>query len=412
MPSSWTDVELGDVAAELTVGHVGPMVTEYRDRGVPFIRSTDIEPFRINRSELKFINPEFHAKLKKSALRPGDVVVVRTGKPGTAAMIPDELPDANCSDVVIVRAGPKLDARYLVYFINSSGQAHVNAHSGGAVQQHFNVGAARRMRLNLPPLEEQREIARVLGALDDKIELNRRMNGTLEALAQAVFKAWFVENAEGRWEEVPYGALIEASVSGDWGQEVADEEHTERVSIIRGADFPTVQNGSKEKVPVRYVTASKLKTRALKPGDLIIEISGGTKDRPTGRCVQVTENMLNWFDEPVVAASFCRLIRPKAGLSNYLALYMDYIYRQGKTWMYQNVSTGLSNFQMKEFLAKETLPLPPTNLLEKFNAIIDPITAKRTTSESQTLTALRDTLLPKLIRGEIRVKPGSKQHHK
>jgi type I restriction enzyme S subunit len=176
------------------------------------------------------------------------------------------------------------------------------------------------------------------------------------------------------------------------------------VAIIRGADFPTVQNQSKEKVPLRYVSASKLKTRALKPGDLIIEISGGTKDRPTGRCVHVTENMLNWFDEPVVAASFCRLIRPKSSLSNYLALHMDHIYRQGKTWMYQNVSTGLSNFQMKEFLAKETLPVPPSDMLDAFNRIIDPITAKRTTSETQTLTALRDTLLPKLMRGEVRVK--------
>ena len=85
------------------------MASEYVKIGIPFLRSLNIRPFRIDASDIKFISRKFHERLKKSALRPGDVVVVRTGEPGTAAVIPESLPEANCSDVVIVRPRQGLD---------------------------------------------------------------------------------------------------------------------------------------------------------------------------------------------------------------------------------------------------------------------------------------------------------------
>lgn len=191
--ADWPEVRLGDVASELTVGYVGPMASEYVALGIPFLRSLNVEPFQINKEDLKFIGREFHERLHKSALSPGDVVIVRTGKPGTAAVIPEWLKVANCSDLVVVRPGPNVDARFLVYFINGAATHHIFSHTVGAVQQHFNVGSAKELPIPLPPLAEQRAIARVLGALDDKIELNRRLNRSLEELAQAVFRSWFVD---------------------------------------------------------------------------------------------------------------------------------------------------------------------------------------------------------------------------
>ena len=72
-------VKLKDVCLDVTVGHVGPMADEYVDDGIPFLRSQNILPFRLDDTNLKFINEAFHKRLKKSALSPGDVVVVRTG---------------------------------------------------------------------------------------------------------------------------------------------------------------------------------------------------------------------------------------------------------------------------------------------------------------------------------------------
>jgi type I restriction enzyme S subunit len=193
MAGEWQDVALEDVADELTVGYVGPMASEYVGDGVPFLRSMNVDPLRINKNDLRFITPEFHSRIRKSRLTPGDVVIVRTGKPGACSVVPDWLAEANCSDLVIVRCGPQLHNRFLAYYVNTVACDHVAAHLVGAVQQHFNVGSARKLRLKLPPLPAQRAIASVLGTLDDLIELNRETNEILEEMARALFKSWFVD---------------------------------------------------------------------------------------------------------------------------------------------------------------------------------------------------------------------------
>ena len=147
----------------------------------------------IRRDGLKFIGEDFHTKLNKSALRPGDVVIVRTGKPGACAVIPEWLEEANCSDLVVARCGPRLRPRFLCYVVNSIAGQHIDSHIVGAVQQHFNVGSARTLEFGLPDVAEQDEVLALLGSLDDKIDLNRRMNETLEAIARAIFKDWFVD---------------------------------------------------------------------------------------------------------------------------------------------------------------------------------------------------------------------------
>ncbi|WP_170319055.1 restriction endonuclease subunit S [Sphingobium yanoikuyae] len=177
----------------MTVGHVGSMANEYVATGIPFLRSLNIEPYRISLQDLKFISPDFHRRLRKSSLKPGDVVIIRTGKPGVCTVIPDWLTDANCSDLVIVRCGDDLHPRYLAYWVNSLAAHHIGSNLVGAVQQHFNVGSARQMPILLPPRDEQERILSVLATLDDKIELNRRMNETLEGMAQAIFRDWFVD---------------------------------------------------------------------------------------------------------------------------------------------------------------------------------------------------------------------------
>lgn len=195
---------LGDLA-DLTVGHVGPMASEYVGYGIPFLRSLNVQPFRLDLAGVKFITPEFHAKLQKSALGPGDVVVVRTGVPGTAAVIPESLPVANCSDVVIVRPGPELDSRYLCYLINSIARGYINSRVVGAVQQHFNVGAARGIPIPATSPDEQRRIAGVLGALDDLIETNRATAAQLVELVDAEFERRFGDRELG----VAVGELAE-----------------------------------------------------------------------------------------------------------------------------------------------------------------------------------------------------------
>jgi type I restriction enzyme S subunit len=95
--------KLKDLCDRITVGHVGPMADKYTADGVPFLRSQNIAPFRLCMDDIKFVPRSFHEKLSKSALHPGDVVVVRTGYPGTACVIPTSLPESNCADLVVIK---------------------------------------------------------------------------------------------------------------------------------------------------------------------------------------------------------------------------------------------------------------------------------------------------------------------
>jgi type I restriction enzyme S subunit len=186
MPERRT-VRLRDVATDVTVGFVGSMASEYVPDGIPFLRSLNVRPHRIDTTDLRYITPEFHARLKKSSLRPGDVVTVRTGAPGQSAVVPAWLVDANCSDLVVTRPGPELNAHWLSYYLNWITSTDIAAQLVGAVQQHFNVRSAEALMLELPALDEQQAIAEVLGALDDKMAANARVLKLTDELVRARF---------------------------------------------------------------------------------------------------------------------------------------------------------------------------------------------------------------------------------
>jgi len=152
----WVDRQLASLCTEITVGHVGSMKTEYKESGIPFLRSQNIRPFEVSMDNSMFIDEAFHRTLKKSQLRPGDLAIVRTGYPGTAAVIPPELPDSNCSDLVIVRPGEEIDPHFLAAFFNSAfGKQLVLGKIVGAAQKHFNITAAKEVVLHVPPMSEQ-----------------------------------------------------------------------------------------------------------------------------------------------------------------------------------------------------------------------------------------------------------------
>jgi len=154
-----TQVRLQEACMDITVGHVGPMASFYQRTGVPFLRSQNIKPLELDLSNVAFIDEEFDAKLAKSRLAPGDVAIVRTGYPGTAAVIPLSLQAANCANLVIARPGPRLSPDFLAFFLNSRfGRSAVSGNLTGAAQKHFNVTAAKQVFMPLPELPLQETI--------------------------------------------------------------------------------------------------------------------------------------------------------------------------------------------------------------------------------------------------------------
>ena len=143
-----------------------------------------------------FIDDAFHRALKKSQLRPGDLAIVRTGYPGTAAVIPPELPDSNCSDLVIVRPTKEVNPHFLAAFFNSAfGKQLVLGKIVGAAQKHFNVTAAKEVMLHLPPVAEQVKIIRMVDDLREETQrlarLYERKLAALDALKKSLLHRAF-----------------------------------------------------------------------------------------------------------------------------------------------------------------------------------------------------------------------------
>jgi type I restriction enzyme S subunit len=421
MAGEWREVVLEDVAADVTVGHVGPMASEYVERGIPFLRSQNVEPLRINDTDLKFITKEFHDRLKKSALSPGDVVIVRTGKPGVCAVIPQTLPVANCSDLVVVRCGPELDPRFLAYYVNSVASHHVDSHLVGAVQQHFNVGSARTMVVRLPDLSEQRAIAHILGTLDDKIELNRRMSGTLEVMARALFKSWFVDfdpvraKAEDRdaglperlaalfpdrFEDSDFGEVPGGWRNGrlgDFVELLRDQENPleSPQASFRHFSIPAFDDGQWPRDELGESIKS-LKSR-VSPGVILlsklnpeIERVWLVDVRPDERAVCSTE-FLVLRPRPPVGRAFAYCLARSPG------------FRREIVGLVTGTSKSHQRAQAASIIGLAVVR-PPAALVEAFERMVGPLMnrALECRRESRTLAALRDALLPGLLSGELR----------
>ena len=418
--------------------------------------------------KIRYVNQETYDTWFRGHPEPGDLIFVCKGSPGNVCRTPDPVNFCIAQDMVAIRANEKIvDPKYLFALLRSPiTQAKIlNMHVGTLIP-HFKKGDFKNLNFDIP---NDRGIQKAIGSiyllLSEKIELNRQMNATLEGMAQALFKSWFVDfdpvidkalaaghpipeplhkRAEARralgekrkqlpaaveqhfpsrfvfceelgwgpegWGVVPFGSLIESTIGGDWGKEEEDEKHGLCVAIIRGTDIPSAKAGIRGKAPLRWVEQKKFTTRELADGDIVLEVSGGSPKQPTGRSVYLTGNYLDLLGGPVAPASFCRKLRPKSSLLGlYASLHLDRIYSAGKMWGYQNQSTGISNFQTMSFLENEALVLPDQDaVLEFFYHTVRPLVDKMMTHEKEHLANLRDTLLPKLLSGELRIPDAEK----
>jgi type I restriction enzyme, S subunit len=155
---------------EITVGIVVTPAKYYIPKGIPALRSLNIFPDKFVLDELVYISKEANELHSKSRLSKGDVVIIRTGRPGDAAVINSELDGCNCIDLIIARPGERLSPSYLSRFMNSAaGRRKTKQGTAGTAQLHFNVSQMKKMAIPLVPLERQMQIVKELDAIDKQI---------------------------------------------------------------------------------------------------------------------------------------------------------------------------------------------------------------------------------------------------
>ena len=453
LTGQWREMTLGDVCTKIGSGATprGGRDVYVQDGPYTLIRSQNVYNDGFHRDGLVFIGDNHAGELKNVEVFEEDVLLNITGDSvaRVCQVASDVLPARVNQHVAIIRPDSfNLDPGYLRYFLVSPEmQTMLLSWAGsGGTRNALTKGIIESLEISLPPLPEQRAIAGLLGTLDDKIELNRRMNETLEAMARALFKSWFVDfepvraKMEGWWRrgeslpglpadlyelfpdrlvdsvlgEIPegwevraLGTLLDDVIGGDWGKETPDVDHTEPVSIIRGTDLPALAEGGSGSVPLRFTTKKKAERRMLKDGDIIIEVSGGSPTQSTGRSLMMTQDVLRRFPGTVVCASFCRRFRPNSWRDGLLvSRHLDFLHSTGKMWDYQLQSTGIANFQTTRFLKEEMAIWPGEPLLTTFAEIVGPIVRQTSRNENMILAAQRETLVPKLVSGELRVALG------
>ena len=233
---SWDNTVFSELSREITVGFVGKMSDKYQDSGIKFLRSQNVRAFKFDPKNLLYISPEFHQEIYKSRLEAGDLAVVRSGAPGTTCVIPADLGEANCSDLVIVRPNEKLVPEFGCIFMNSSvAQRNVKENQVGVAQQHFNVGSMKVMPVHLPPKNEQ-------------IEIVRRVHH-LFALAEVIGKNHI--DAIGRVNRLSQSILAKAFSGELVAQDPNDEPASELLIRIKSSEVeskPKKKAASKSKV--------------------------------------------------------------------------------------------------------------------------------------------------------------------
>ncbi|MEA1080864.1 restriction endonuclease subunit S [Marinobacter qingdaonensis] len=189
IPACWEVRKADDISGSIMVGVVIKPTQYYVDQGVPALRSANVRENGLTMDNLKYFSPESNDQLHKSKLRKGDLLTVRTGYPGTTAVVTDEFEGCNCIDVVITRPSAEMDSHFFSLWVNSDqGKGQVLKAQGGLAQQHFNVGDMKNLLVPVPPLEEQRDIFRAVDSVIKKLSTSEKRLAGLNNLKKALMQ--------------------------------------------------------------------------------------------------------------------------------------------------------------------------------------------------------------------------------
>lgn len=402
--AQWNRVPLIDYIELIGGGTPKTTVPEYWNGNIPWLSVKDFNnDKRYVYSTEKHISQSGFENSPTKMLHKDDIIISARGTVGEIAMIPFDMAfNQSCYGI---RASRGIDQPFLYYLLkNCISQLKRMTH--GSVFDTITRDTFANIEVDIPDAETQKRISSVLADIDNKIEVNDAINDNLQQQAQALFKKWFIDNPDAiSWKEGTFSNLIEKTISGDWGKDSPSGNNTEMVYCIRGADIPEVRAGNKGKMPTRYILPKNYAAKQLVDGDIVVEISGGSPTQSTGRAAAVSDALLARYDKGMVCTNFCKALKPRAGYSMYVYYYWQYLYDRDIFFSYENGTTGIKNLDINGFIETEPIVIAPESLAEKFDAVCQTNFSKIYANgmENEHLALVRDTLLPKLMSGEIDV---------
>ena len=427
--SSLAEAPLGSLCDNREGIQTGPFGSQlhqrdYVEEGTPILTVEHLGENRITKENMPFVSDHDRQRLQRYTLREGDIVFSRVGSVDRRALV-RQAEDGWLFSGRCLRVRPddsKIDPTYLSYFFGLPAfKEHIRSIAVGATMPSLNTRILSDVSILYPPLPEQRAIAHVLGTLDDKIELNRRMNETLEEMARALFKSWFVDfdpvraKMDGRWRrgeslhgipahlydlfpdrlvpselrEVPEGWYVKALgecfniTMGQSPPGSTYNEQDEGLPFFQGnAEF-----GFRYPTKKRYCTAP---TRIARPDDTLVSVRA-----PVGE--------INMAWERCCIGRGVAALRHKSGSRSFT--YYSLWALQPELTEYEHTGTVFGAINKRQFEALQVIE-PSRELVECYESHSGEWEERirSNTLAGRDLAAQRDVLLPKLVSGEVGVK--------
>ncbi len=421
----WKEVTLGEIT-NLVIDYRGKtplkLGSSWSDSGYRALSAKNIKTGQIVAEDsIRFVDEELYRKWMKDEVKKGDILITSEAPFGQIYYWDSDEKIVLSQRLFDVRLNDEVCHKYVYYFMTSHRyQKDLEGRATGTTVTGLRQPELLKSTILLPPLSAQRSISSILSSLDRKIELNNKINADLEEMAQAIFKNWFVDFEpfkDGKfvdselgmipegWKVGSYSEMIESLISGDWGKETPQGNYTHEVACVRGCDFQDINNGVRGKTPQRYILEKNYQAKHLKDKDILVEISGGTATVSTGRTSLVTEELLKKYKHDIVCTNFCKVLRPLSQFSSYVYYSWKYKYDNDIMFGYENGTSGIKNFAIKDFIEKEPVLIPKEQDIVEFQKIIDNLQKQKQIkgTENSRLSLLRDTLLPRLMSGELEV---------
>ena len=409
MPNNWKTYKLGEVA-DVQNGYAFKS-KDLVESGIPVIKIKNIVPPNISLEGAGYFNGEIAEKLEKYIIKKGDFLISMTGstvnvmssavgKMGRYRLDEDALLNQRAGKIYVTE--PHLiDFEFLCQYLNRF-EIHYNLAlnaTGSANQANISPAQIKNIQLNIPPLPEQKAIANILSAIDDKIENNLAINKTLEDMAMALYKHWFVDfgpfqdgefvdSELGRipkgWEVKSIYDLIDVVYGAPFRSKLFNEEKV-GYPLIRIRDL-------KSGKPHYYTAENHNKKTIIEKGDIL-----------AGMDALFVPYL--WCGETAVLNQRVVYFKPK---HDYVT--RGYIYEAVKPWLkyFEGAKVGTTVIHLsKGDIDTFNFPFPEkSSEIASFNSQIETLHKQKVNNykENESLTQLRDTLLPKLISGEVRLK--------
>jgi type I restriction enzyme S subunit len=395
--SEWREVLLGNAPIEILDGDRGknyPKKHEFLDEGFClFLNTKNVTSSGFNFTDLNFITKEKDGILRKGKMERNDVVLTTRGTVGNVAFYNEKIIFDSIrinSGMVIIRPiqaeiHPVFNFQLFKYLT-----LDLSEFVSGSAQPQLPIRDLKQIPILLPPLPEQKAIAEVLSSLDDKIDLLHRQNKTLEQMAETLFRQWFVEEA-----------------GEDWGEGVLDD-----ILTVKGGTTPSTKNADFWNGDIHWTTPKDLSINSpLFLMDTLRMISNAGLEKissgllPKGTLLLSSRAPVGYLaiaEIPLAINQGYIAIIDNNGFSSlfiylWLKTNMDYVKSHSNGSTFQEISK--TSFKALEIV------IPPKDLRLKFDEIVnDNFNKIRTNSyQIRTLQSLRDTLLPKLMSGEVRI---------